>query len=386
MSTGKYSVAERRRRLTFFLPDLRGGGAERTVLGLAGALASDADVEVVLAGPDAGEFETERPPGVRLTCLGSARVLTSVPRLARHLRRRRPDAVLSGLNHANIVAVAARAMAGVETRLVVVEHNTLSAATQHATSRRDRLMPKLIGWAYPRADAVVAVSAGVADDLAASAGLERSSIEVIPNPVDLADLRRRAARPAGHPWFHDGLGPVALAAGRLVPAKGFDVLLEAVHRARSELPLRLVVLGEGDERAKLENLIARLGLEGAVDLAGFVSDPYPYFAATDLFVLSSRFEGLPTVLLEALALAGRVVATDCPSGPREILDEVGQLDRLVPVDDPAALAEAMVAALDRPPELLSDALGAYDPSRVRERYTAVLFDESERQTERPEAH
>lgn len=360
-----------RRRLAIFLPDLRGGGAERTVLGVAGAFAEWHDVDLVIA-TRGGELRAHVPPGVQVIELGASRVLGSLPRLVAYLRRTRPDAILAALNHANLVAIVARSWSRVPARLVIGEHNHLSTATMHAVRRRDRVIPALVRVLYPRADAVIAVSEGVAEDLASQIGLPRSKLHVVANPVDVDDLQRQAHLAPLHPWLNPQRhSRVALAVGRLTEAKDFGTLLEALAIARAEVDLRLIVLGEGEARNQLESTARRLGVGDVVDLHGFVSNPYPYFRAADLFVLSSRWEGLPTVLIEAVALSGRIVATDCPSGAREILEDAG-VGTLVPVGNAAALAAAMVAALDQPAAAHPDVLGRYDPATVRQAYAELL--------------
>jgi glycosyltransferase involved in cell wall biosynthesis len=200
---------------------------------------------------------------------------------------------------------------------------------------------------YPRADAIVAVSRGVADDLARFAGLPRDVIRVIYNPVVGADLPRMAGEPVDHPWFRPGELPVILGAGRLSRQKDFPTLIRAFAEVRRARPARLVILGDGAQRAELEALVRTLGLADAVALPGFTSNPYAHMARAAVFVLSSRFEGFPNVLVEALAVGTPVVATDCPSGPAEILER-GRHGRLVPVGQADALARALLATLDAP--------------------------------------
>lgn len=357
--------------LAVFLPDLRGGGAERTVLDLATSFAATRPVDLVLAGRG-GALLPDVPASIRVVELGARRVTTAVPALARYLRTERPAAMLSALSHANVAAAVARGLAGPPVRLVVAEHSHLSMATAHAARRRDRAIPLLLGWAYRRADAVVAVSRGVADDLVASAGIPPSSVHVVPNPIDTVALRRSAAGPTGDPWL-DGPGPpVVLGVGRLAPEKDFVTLLRAFEELRRHVDARLVILGEGPERDRLEEEIRARRLTGSVALPGFAANPYPWFRAADVVALSSRREGLPTVLLEALAIGTPVVATDCPAGPAEILGDAGT-GELVAVGDVAGLAAALARTLREPPAPVADAaLERYRPDVVRRRYAELL--------------
>ncbi|HOR00742.1 MAG TPA: glycosyltransferase [Anaerolineae bacterium] len=327
------------------VPYLAVGGAERSMLKLAGGIADRGfAVDLVLAhatGPLLGEV----PATVHLVDLGARRVLASLPGLVSYLRRERPAALLSVL-HANMVALWARRLAGVPTRIAVSERNTLSREAGHyASDLRLRLMPRLARRCYPWADAIVAVSQGVADDLAQAARLPRECIRVIYNPIVTPQFVAKLHEPLEHPWFDMGEPPVIVAVGRLTAQKDWPLLIRCFARLRWGRAVRLLILGEGEERPGLEALVRQLGVAHDVAMPGFVANPYPYMARAATFVLSSRWEGLPGVLIEALCCGVPLVATDCPSGPREIL-EGGRHGRLVPVGDEEELTLAMAAALD----------------------------------------
>jgi len=276
------------------------------------------------------------------------------------------------MNHANLVAVWAKLLSGSPTRLIVSEHNTLSQETQNDDKWRTRLLPQLIRRSYPRADGIVAVSRGVADDLARTAGLCRRSIDVVYNPVVTPKLKREMEAPVSHPWFRRGEPPVVLGVGRLSRQKDFPTLVHAFAAVRRHRPARLMILGEGPERSRLENLIVELGIGEDVALPGWVAGAPSYMAHAATFVLSSRWEGLPTVIIEALYAGVPVVATDCPSGPSEILDG-GRHGELIPVGDRGALANAIGAALagnvHRPPP---ESWQRYDLNRVVDQYLAIF--------------
>lgn len=300
-------------------------------------------VDVVLAHAE-GPYLADVAKAVRVVDLRARRVAASLPGLVGYLRRERPTALLSAMGHANVVAVLARGLAHVPTRVVVSEHNHFSQTQRRAVNLRGRAMGRFMRVAYPRADGVVAVSAGVADDLARSIGLPRGRIEVIYNPVVTPALEALARAPVPHPWF-DGAGPpVILGVGRLTAQKDFATLIRAFARLRARQPARLVILGEGELRPALEALAAELGVQADVSLPGFVDNPFAYMRRSALFVLSSAWEGFGNVLAEAMACGCAVVSTDCPSGPAEILEN-GRWGRLVPVGDAPALADAMAATL-----------------------------------------
>ncbi|HEX3484811.1 MAG TPA: glycosyltransferase [Micropepsaceae bacterium] len=329
------------------LHDLRGGGAERVNLRLIeGMLASGRNVDLVLVR-GSGEFLSDIPAGARVFDLKKKRVIQAIFALARYLRRERPTAVLSSLSHVNLAAIIAVWLSRLKVNLIVCEHNQISQKVRIARGFVSRMTYRAVSFLYPRASAIVAVSKGVADDLIAFAGLESNNVHVIYNPVYEESMRESAAADPAHPWFQSPAVPVILAIGRLNEQKGFDILLHAFQRVRSSLECRLVILGEGTERAALEKLCQTLGLTDDVALPGFVANPFALMARSDLFVLSSRWEGLPTVLIEALACGAPVVSTDCPSGPREILDD-GRFGTLVPTNDPEALAAAILKSLNGP--------------------------------------
>jgi glycosyltransferase involved in cell wall biosynthesis len=336
-----------RRRLAIFMPSFRGGGAERVMTTLALALADRGiGVDLVVAQGD-GPNAPVATEGIRVFDLKAPRVLRAATGLVRYLRRETPDTLLSALPHANVVAVWARFLAGTRTRTVLSEHTTASLSASNAALLRARALPFFMRMTYPRADGIVAVSEGVADDLASLVGIDRSRITRIYNPVVTPQLAILAAKPLSHHWFAPAQHPVVLGVGRLTAAKGFETLIRAFATVRRHRPVRLVILGEGSERRNLLTLAMQLGVEEDVSLPGFVDNPYQYMRRAAVFVLSSRWEGFGNALVEAMACGTPVVSTDCPHGPREIL-EGGRHGTLAAVGDHAALARAIVARLDNP--------------------------------------
>jgi glycosyltransferase involved in cell wall biosynthesis len=337
-------IAPRPRPVALFVPSLCGGGAERVAINLAKGFIGRGVATDLVAVSSRGELSGQIPPGVRLVDLAASRVILGLPALVAYLRRERPAAVITFMDHANIVALWARRLSGVSTRVICTVHNTLTKATSNSSTIRSRVLPVFLRAFYPSADEVVAVSHGVARDLSETTGFPLSRIRVIYNPVITADLTRAAAHAPGHPWFADGGPPVVLGVGRLTRQKDFESLVRAFAQVRQHRPARLLILGEGEERSALEALVRELGLESDVALPGFQAGAQACMTRAAVFVLSSAWEGLPTVLIEALAAGTTVVATDCPSGPREIL-RGGELGRLVPPGDVEALARGILAAL-----------------------------------------
>jgi glycosyltransferase involved in cell wall biosynthesis len=362
-------------RLAIFLPGLYDGGAERTLLNLAGGIAARGfPVDLVLSRAE-GPYMAEIPGSVRVIDLKAVRVMMCLPALVHYLRSERPVALLSTL-YANIIAVWARRMVGIPQRVVINEQNTLTSVSNGEKDFRWKIYPELAKWFYPWADGITAVSEGVASDLTRAVQLSPSHIQVIYNPIVTPVLQKKSEAPLEHPWFKIGEPPVVLGVGRLTAQKAFDVLIEAFARVRKSLPARLLILGEGEERSTLKAQIRHLGLDQDVDMPGFVSNPYPFMAHAALFVLSSRWEGLPTVLVEAMSLQTPVIATDCPSGPQEILRN-GRYGQLVPVDDPDALALAIQNSLTnpaiRPPR---ESWKPYELDFVMDQYLSMLLGKS----------
>lgn len=331
-------------RLAIFLPSLAGGGAERAMVNLAHGFASfGCTVDMVLAQAK-GPYLSEVHEPVRIVDLKASRGLTSIPALARYLRSEQPLALISVLDFANIIALWARWLAGNRTRILVNEQNTISRSARNSARLRQRMVPYLVKLFYPWADYVVGNSQGVADDLSRTTGLPRQRIDMLYNPVVTPDLRKKARESLEHPWFEEGQPPVVLAVGRLTKQKDFPTLIRAFAQVHRHIPARLLILGEGPDRPALEELVKQLNLSGDVALPGFVENPYAYMSRASMYVLSSRWEGLPTVLIEALYCGSPIVATDCPSGPQEILAD-GQYGELVPVGNVDSLAQAIEAGL-----------------------------------------
>jgi glycosyltransferase involved in cell wall biosynthesis len=276
------------------------------------------------------------------------------------------------MGHANLIAIWAAKLAGGVAPLIVTEHNTLSQETQRQRRLVGMVWPRLLRTFYPWATTIVAVSRGAADDLARTAGLPRDRIEVVYNPVITPAMLALARQAPDHPWLAPGQPPVILGVGRLTGQKDFSTLVRAFAEVRRRRPARLIILGEGPDRTAIEAQARELGVADDVALPGFQENALAYMAGSAVFVLSSAWEGLPTVLIEALAAGTQVVSTDCPSGPREILQD-GRLGALVSVGDAAALAAATLEALERPADAIpTDALLPFTRDASVDHYLRVI--------------
>jgi glycosyltransferase involved in cell wall biosynthesis len=304
---------------------------------------------------------------VRLFDLHSSRVLTSLPSLVSYLRQQRPAALISSMDHANVVALWARKLARVSTRVIVISHCLPASEATAATRLRGTLVPFFMRRCYAWADAWVAVSAGTADEVARLSGIDRDLIEVIPNPVICPELFQLAAAPIDHEWFAPNQPPVVLGVGRVVAQKRFDILLEAF--AQLQVPARLVVLGDGPERATLVTRAQELGLDANVSFPGFVANPYPYMARASVVVLPAAYEAFGLVLVEALALGTPAISTDTAGG-REILGS--SRGQLVPVGDVAQLAAAINIIIGVSKPAVVEDLRRYTVARVLGEYQRII--------------
>jgi len=347
------------------------GGVERGLVSLANAFVERGfAVDLVLVQNSVVPYPGSLDPRVRIVRLKNRHKLTGIPRLLKYCRRRQPLVLLAAKYHACLMTLWAKAWLGASPTVCVSVRNTLSLnLTSPARRRQVRL------W-YPRADRILAVSQGVADDLVEHFAIPGSLVTPIYNPVVDEATQPRAHAAIDHPWLSESprREPIIIAAGRLVEQKDYPTLLEAFAELRRERGTgRLLVLGEGPERAKLTDQVARLALDQCVDLPGSVDDALPYIARAELFALSSLHEGLPNVLVEALAVGTPAVSTDCPSGPREVLQD-GRLGCLVPPGDADALAKAMMHTLDAPParEALQEAIAPFEADHSVDQYLRVM--------------
>jgi glycosyltransferase involved in cell wall biosynthesis len=334
-------------RVAFFLPHFAGGGVERVAVNLSEEyLRLGMNVDFVLV------YAKDVPIGslsqyARIINLKAKRVLFALPSLVRYLRVEKPDVIFSAPQHTHIILLLAKMISRSRVRTMLHVGNHVSTQAQNSGKLQDRSYPVLLRLLKDYADAFIAVSEGVADDLAHAAKIPLEKIRVVYNPVYHGEMEELMERPVEHPWFSEDQPPVILAAGRLVEQKDYPTLFRAFSRLRYQKPVHLVILGEGSLLPELKKLATELNIAEDLDFCGFVSNPYCYMARCSVFVLSSAWEGFANVIAEALACGAQVVSTDCKSGPAEILAN-GQYGQLVPVGDDTALANAILQALEHP--------------------------------------
>ena len=354
-------------------PKRSSGGVRQWVLTMANALVERGYAVDVLTDAPRHRFIDEPLLDARV-----GRVILGHRWLARfgldaYVRRHPGVRIVSALNHYNVEAARLKKRFGGRVHVVLTQRENLSADQAWLSARKYGRATRGARRDFSRADAVVCVSEGLAQDLRDNFGVDPGRLHTIYNPAYRARFVDAARDPVQHPWLLQKERPVVLAAGRLHHVKGFDDLLAAFARLRERIDARLLILGEGKARPALEAQVAALGLAEHVQLPGRVPTLAPWMARADLFVLSSRREGLPAVLIEALSIGMNVVATRCPSGPEEILEQ-GRWGRLVPVGDVPALAEAMAQAMEHPPadrEALQARAAEFSLERALDRYLAL---------------
>jgi glycosyltransferase involved in cell wall biosynthesis len=318
------------------------GGIDRYALNLGQALLNEGLKIDFFVTTGTGKLLSQRPKDTRLF-VGGGTTRTSIWPFYKYLVKNRPDVVISANLYIDIICIITRILSRTHTRNLVSLHTAFSKDDYRGKAKHKAVFAQICRFLYPRTHHIVAVSDAVATDATRYFRL-RNEVKVIYNPVVSSDLKRLSKMKISHRFYDQKTHPVILAIGRLTAQKDFETLLRAFAKLTSTTPARLVILGDGEDRLKLQELAVTLGIDQKIDLAGFVENPYPYIANAAVLVSSSRWEGLPTVIIEALALGTKVVATDCLGGSREILDD-GYFGALVPEQNPHRLAQAIVTAI-----------------------------------------
>jgi glycosyltransferase involved in cell wall biosynthesis len=362
--------------ITLFIATLTGGGAERVILCLCNEfIAKGLRVDIVVAKL-VGELTGQVNPGARLIVLGASRVVFCLPAYLDYLHRARPAVVVSSVENSNLVAAAGRLLSRHRHRLIIRIESALFMPSS-SWQRPDHWPWLLANCLLLRwADRFITVSEGLSKELRRIPGLAQKSVTTIYNPVIEADFLSKAQQPlppiAG--LFENDI-PIIVSAGRLHPQKDFSTLIRAFQHLRKQRPCKLLILGEGAHREVLTALARKLDVANDVVMPGFVANPIPIFRRAAAFVLASEYEGLGNVLVEALAAGVPVISTDCPFGPREVLDH-GRFGKLVPVGDDKALAQAILETLSRPSPLVTAALEhhlqRFQSGAVTDRHLEIL--------------
>jgi|AntDeeMinimDraft_5_1070356.scaffolds.fasta_scaffold00748_11 glycosyltransferase involved in cell wall biosynthesis len=368
---------EEKYNLGFFLPSLAGGGAEKTMITLANEFSSRGHTVDLLLGKAEGPYKDKVSDDVRIIDFDAPELpgfalSSSIPYIIKYIKLKQPDVIISALFPANLVNIIATKISNTDTISIISEQNRLSRHLEHTSSKERLTLPSLIRFIYPKSDVVTAVSQGVASDLSTISGIPQEQIEIAHNASMDPDIEHLATEDVDHKFFDTGY-PVIIAVGNLTKQKDFETLLRSFAKVQENKQSRLIILGEGEKREELEQLRHRLGLDDMVDLPGFVNNPYAYLQQSSLFVLSSKWEGLPTVVIEALACGCPIVSTDCPSGPSEILKD-GEYGTLIPVGDDKEMSTAILRMLEdpTPSDKLKERANDFSTEAAAERYLELI--------------
>jgi len=330
--------------IALFVPSLRGGGAERVVVTLANALVQRGfKVDILLVKAE-GPYLSEVSSAVNVIDFGRSRLFLSLLDLVRYLRSRKPTTLFSFMRHANLVALLAKKISGGNARLVVSERTDGLASIREKKEYFFYRLKFFIRYLYLSADAIHAVSCGVAESCAKELNLRLDSIRVVYNPVVTQQFLAMSYAKVDFSWFSKDGRPLILSVGRLTEQKDFATLIQAFALVRLKINARLLILGDGNLRSDLDLLIADHNLQQSILIQGFVDNPFVLMRLADVFVLSSAWEGLPNVLIQAMACGTPVVSTNCRSGPNEILEN-GKWGHLVQVGDVKSLHHAILDTL-----------------------------------------
>jgi glycosyltransferase involved in cell wall biosynthesis len=322
------------RKISLVLGSLRTGGAERAMVNLANGFSARGVQTDMVVVEEKGEFLSALNKGVTLHHLGGSRARNSVGAFYRYLKSHSPEVIIAVQPHIQWMVIAAVMLSRWKGILILNEQSTFSL------NNEQRISHFVSSLLFRRADAISVVSKGAAADFGKMFPSLSKKVVVIPNPVFSDDILKRREEKVSHPYFDDKKFPVILAAGRLEKVKNYIFLLDAFSILLQNTEARLIILGEGEERRSLEQHVEELGITERVSLPGNVNNPFAFMSRCDVFALSSEYEGLPSVLIEALACGCNIVSTDCPNGPAEILDH-GRFGRLVTPGDKFAFAEAL---------------------------------------------
>ena len=333
-------------KIAWFSPNFADGGVERTILKLSAVFAEHGhETQLVTLNINSRLLETS-PSSLKVVDLGASRAALSIKKLSNYIRSEQPDAVISSQHYANIVAVAARKLSRTKTRLILTERTSINKALQTKSRPLRWIHTQLVKRSYKHGDVIIANSIDGAAELADFLGWPNERVGHIYNPADPSLIQARSTEPISHPWIEDSDNiPLFVAAGRLSPQKDYPTMLRALALANASKMYRLLIIGDGPDRTKLEQLATDLSVSDKVAFLGATENPYPYIANADLVLLSSGYEGMPNVLIEAQILGVPIVSTDCPTGPSELLFG-GKAGYLVPVGDPNSMSTAIVEAIN----------------------------------------
>ena len=367
-------------KIAFFIPKLTFGGAERVIIDIANNLSKRGFLIDIVLAKSGNIYLDEISPSINIIDLNCRSTILSLLTLSRYIKKSRPNGIISALSHANCVVLLARKITNKNTKIVVSERNISYRNTLNKTGIKRIILDWLIKYLYPEAKCIVTVSKGVSKSIINTYQFKSHKVRCIYNPCDFEKIKKLKSKGI----LNDGIindfqsenKKIILSVGSLTIQKNFSLLINAFKIVRRQINCKLIILGEGPERSKLEELCRNLEIDNkSICMPGFIANPFPYMKACDLFVLSSSWEGLPNVLIQALACHCKIVATDCDAGPREILED-GKWGRLTKVNDIKALANTMLEELKEKdkqnPNSNIGGLNRFNIDKVTDQYLEAL--------------
>lgn len=335
-----------KKKIAILLPSLADGGAEKVMVYLANYFSIDYKVDLILISKSGVYFKMLNS-NVRLVNLNSKRSILAIPKILIYLYKEKPNVLLSALTHINIIALICKLFFFNSVRVVISERTIISKSTILLNSKYKLIKIFLIKFLYQKADMIIAISNACADDIVNTIKISKNNIIVIYNPLlpDVNFNENNNSKKQKSILFdnYDGR-KIIIAVGRLIKSKNFLLLIRAFNILKKSIPSKLIILGEGPERKQLELLINELNLISEVELLGFVENPLDYYKISDVFVSTSLWEGFGNAILDAMSVGLKIVAFDCPGGPREILEN-GKWGKLVQHEDEKLLAEAIIDSI-----------------------------------------
>jgi len=339
-------IQSKKIKIIFVLPELGGGGAERVMVNLLRNLDRNIFEIIFIVGKKEGPYLHLLPSDIEVIALNRNRTLSMLPDLVKLIRKIKPDIVFSTLTRMNVITIIAKILSGLRTKVIIREVNTFSIVQRNAKGAREKFLPLLVRLLYNRADIMVFPSKGALEDFHNYfKKMDSRKMQVIYNPLEIDKILELKSEKIDEPFWENNEKRKIISVGRLERQKGHKFLFDAISIVNQELgSVELIILGKGKEEEALREYAEKIGILNNVKFMGFKANPYKYIAHSDVFVLSSLWEGFANVITEAMACGTPVVATDCPSGPREIINN-GVNGVLVPVANPKAMASSIISIL-----------------------------------------
>ena len=367
-------------KIAFFLPKLTYGGAERVVIDIANSLAKRGYLIDIVLAKGGNTYIDEISPSINIINLKCKSTILSFFPLSRYIKKSSPDGIISALSHANCVVLLAKKITNNNTKIVVSERNISYRHTRNKIGLKRIVLDWLIKSLYPEAKCIVTVSEGVRKSIIRTYKFREDQVKCILNPIDFKKINKLKSESFLNNDIKNELKSknkkIILSVGSLTVQKNYSLLIKSFKIVCEKINCKLIILGEGPERSNLNELCRNLKLDSkSISLPGFIANPFPYMKVSDLYVLSSLWEGLPNVLIQALACNCKIISTDCDAGPREILED-GKWGRLVKVNDINSLAKAMIEELSKQNQKHSNSrigrLNRFNIDKVTNQYLEAL--------------